>query len=131
MSTSNLTSIASAQPVHNPALPRVPITFDGVEYHLEYSFNAIAIAEEKVGINLFGAFDFTQLTVTKFRAMLFSSLVKNHPDMTLERAGDFIRASNLADITVAMIKAWHGSMPEVVTVKDDATEGNENTESEK
>ena len=128
-SVSNLTSIASAQPVHNPALPRVPITFDKVEYYLEFDFNAFCIAEEKTGINMFGTLDFTHLSSTKLRAMLFASLVKNHPDMTLERAGSFIVISNLPEITVAIIKAWTGSMPE--QTKDDVTEGNETPESEK
>jgi hypothetical protein len=113
MASKNTTSIASAKPKQNPALPRVSITLDGDEYYLQFSFNAIAVAEQLTGINLFGSFDFTQLSATKFRAMLFASLLHNHPKMTIEKAGSFITAFTLADITVKMVEAWHGSRPEV------------------
>lgn len=100
-------------PTHNPALPRVSITLNSIEYQLEYDFNAIATAEELTGINLFSSFDFTHLTATKFRAMLYASLLKNHPKMTLDDAGKLITAHTVADITIKMVEAWYGSRPEV------------------
>ena len=113
MSSKKTTSIASSKPKQNPALPRVPITLNGEEFVLQYDFNAIAVAEELTGLNLFSTFDFTHLSVTKFRAMLFATLLHNHPNMTLEKAGSFVNAFTLADITVKMVEAWHASRPEV------------------
>lgn len=122
MSSKKVSTPISTKPVINPALPKVSITLNGKDFTLQYDFNAIARAEELIGINLFGTFDFTQLSVTKFRAMLFSSLLKNHPEITLEECGDLITAHTLAEITIKMVEAWHGSRPEVV--KDDDKVGN-------
>jgi hypothetical protein len=102
-----------AKPAQNPALPTVAITFNDKEYRLCFDFNAIALAEEATGLNMFSSFDFTHLSATKFRAMLFASLKHNHPDITLEEAGAFVTSKNLAEITVKMVEAWHGSRPEV------------------
>jgi hypothetical protein len=114
MSSKKIAAVPGKKPLHNPALPRVPITFNDKEYTLEYDFNAIAVAEEQSGINMFTTFDFQRLSTSNFRAMLFASLLKNHPEVTLEEAGSFIRAQNLAEITIKMVEAWHGSRPEVV-----------------
>jgi hypothetical protein len=46
--------------------------------------------------------------------MLFASLLKNHPKITLEEVGPLVTAHTLADITIKMVEAWHGSRPEIV-----------------
>lgn len=112
MSSKKSLSVAG-KPGQDPALPRVPITLNGKKLHLVYDFNAIARAEELTGLNLFSTFDFSHLSVTKFRAMLFASLLKENPEITIEECGDFITAKTLADITIKMVEAWHGSRPEV------------------
>ncbi len=114
MSAKKITALPGKKPLHNPALPKVSITFDGKEFVLEYDFNAIAVAEEQTGINMFTTFDFQRLSATSFRAMLFASLIHNHPEITLEEVGTFITAKNLAEITIKMVEAWHGSRPEIV-----------------
>lgn len=101
------------KPKGNPLLPKVPLTVGDETYTLAYDFNAIAQAEELTGLNLFTSFDFQRLSVVKFRAMLFASLLKYHPKITLEQAGDLITSKNLAEITIAMVEAWHGSRPDI------------------
>jgi hypothetical protein len=113
MSSKKPALVAGSKPTHNPALPKVAITLNEAQYYLEFDFNAIAVAEEATGLNLFGTFDFTNLSVIKYRAMLFASLLKNHPKMTLERAGSFVTIHTLPEITLKLVEAWHGSRPEV------------------
>ena len=120
MASKKIASIVSSLPSHNPALPRVTVNLNGNDYVLEYDFNAIAVAEELTGLNLFSTFDFKGLNVVKFRAMLFASLLKNHPKITLQEAGSFVTAYTLGAITLGLVEAWTGSRPEV---KED--EGNE------
>lgn len=121
--SSKKSNLVAGKPGQDPTLPRVPITLNGNEYHLVYDFNAIARAEELSGLNLFGSFDFSRLTATKFRAMLFASLLKENSKITLEECGLFITARNLADITIKMVEAWHGSRPELVEEGNAQAEG--------
>lgn len=123
MAKSKPTVISKSSAVKNGALPRVPVIVEGHEYFLEYDFNAIAKAEEMTGLNLFSSFDFTHLSVTKFRAMLYASLLKAQPDITVEEAGHLVTYKTLAMLTIKMVEAWHGSRPEV---KED--EGNAQAE---
>lgn len=101
------------KPKGNPLLPKVPLKVGDEEYTLAYDFNAIAKAEELTGLNLFTSFSFQQLSVTKFRAMLFASLLKYQPKITVEQVGSLITAQNLAEITIKMVEAWHASRPDV------------------
>jgi hypothetical protein len=114
MSSKKITALPGKKPLHNPALPKVSITLNGNDYVMEYDFNAICTAEELTGINMFGSFDFQRLSTVSFRAMLFATLLHNHPDMTLEQVGPLITAKSLPEITIKMVEAWHGSRPEVV-----------------
>lgn len=107
-------SLVAGKPGKDPVLPKVPITLDGKERHLIFDFNALAVAEHMTGMNLFTSFDFTNLSASRFRAMLFASLLAENPDITLEECGSFITVHSLPDITVKMVEAWHGSRPEVV-----------------
>lgn len=93
------------------------MTVDDKTYTLEYDFNAIARAEELTGLNLFSSFDFTHLSVVKFRAMLFASLLKNHPKITLDDAGNLVTVHTLPALVVKLVEAWNGSRPEVEEAK--------------
>jgi hypothetical protein len=117
-SASKKPSIVKGKANRNPALPRVPVTIDGETYHLEYNFNSIAIAEEHTGLNLFNSFDFRGLSVVKFRAMLWSSLLVDRPEITIEEAGDLVRYDTLPILTLALVEAWLNSRPEIA--KDEA-----------
>lgn len=120
MSAKKITALPGKKPLHNPALPKVSITLNDKEYVLEYDFNAICVAEELTGLNMFGSFDFQRLSTVSFRAMLFATLLHNHPEITLEECGSFIQGKTLAEITVKMVEAWHGSRPEVEEAKGNA-----------
>jgi hypothetical protein len=124
---SKKTTAISAVPTVNPALPKVPITLNGKQYRLVFDFNAIARVEELTGMNLFGSFDFTNLNASKFRAMLYASLLKENPAITLDEAGELINAKNLAEITIKMVEAWHGSRPEIVKDESGNADAGEST----
>ena len=99
-------------------LPNVPLTLNGITYHLCFDFNACALVESETGINLFAS-DITKFSPTNFRAMFFSSLLKAHPEFTLEQAGALITPKTLPAIATAVGKAW----------SDSTAENTENTES--
>lgn len=102
-------------PGKDPTLPKVPLTIDGITRHLVYDFNAIAVTEELTGINLLECIDLQNLTAAKYRALLYSTLLKENPDITLEQVGALVRFDTLPAVTVALVEAWTGSRPEVVT----------------
>jgi len=80
----------------DPTVPFVTLALKGTDYKLAYSFNALALAE---------------------RAMLWASLLKAQPKMTLEDAGDLLSSPldcNLA--LTAIADAWTASMPKPETV---------------
>jgi hypothetical protein len=129
--SSHKPSLVAGKPGKDPVLPKVPITLGGKERHLIYDFNALAVAEQMTGMNLFTSFDFTNLSASRFRAMLFASLLVDSPDITLEECGQFITVHSLPEITIKMVEAWHGSRPEVKEAEAEAeledVEGDEET----
>jgi len=106
-------------PGKDPTLPNVPLELNGKVYHLAFSFNAMAKVEELTGLKLLNAIEFNDLSVTQYRALLFSALLTENPDITLEEVGNLINLKTLAPITVALVHAWTGSQPEVVALGKD------------
>jgi hypothetical protein len=99
-------------PFVDPTLPKVPVEVSGKTYSLCFDFNALATAEAITGVNLLKAMDFQNLSAVSFRALLFASLLKHQPNMTLEEAGSLIQPGNGATLTQALVKAYIDSNPE-------------------
>lgn len=110
--TSKKSATVAGKPGLSPVLPRVPLTLNSKEYHLVFSFNALARMEQLTGLNAFGTFDFSNLTATNLRAMLFATLLTENPDITLEETGELIQPGDVGAIYEALLKAWVGSQPE-------------------
>ena len=131
MASKKVTPIAVAGvPGKDKTLPNVPLTIDGVTRHLCFDFNAIAVAEELTGLNLLQSLDLQNLSAVKYRALLYSTLLKENPKITIEEVGGMINLSTLPAITVALVHAWTGSQPEVITDKDDKANPDEPLETE-
>jgi hypothetical protein len=107
-------ALVAGVPGSDPTLPKVSITVGGKVYFLAFDFNSIAKAEELTGLNLLKSLDFTDLSITTYRALLFSALLKGNPDITLEEVGDMITVKNMTEVTLALVEAWTGSKPDVV-----------------
>lgn len=102
---------AAGTPGLDATLPNVPLVISGTTYQLCFDFNAVATVEAETGINLFTA-DQTKFSPVTFRAMFYASLVKAHPEMTLEQAGSLINPKTLPAIATAVSKTWADSSAE-------------------
>lgn len=95
----------------DPTLPNVSLILNGVERHLAFDFNAIVQVELLTGINLLKS-AITELSATNVRALLWASLLKENPDLTVEEVGGWITMHNVVLIQQAVITAWFGSAEE-------------------
>lgn len=96
----------------DPTVPYVTLTLKGNDYKLAYSFNALALAEKATGLNMFQGLNLQALNVLQLRAMLWASLLKAQPEMTLEDAGDLLSSPVDCNIALtAIANAWTASMP--------------------
>ena len=96
----------------SPTLPRVPLEVNGKEYFLVFDFNAIVAAEQLTGMNLLTSLDFSQLSATTLRALLYAALLRVQPDMTLEAAGSLLRIGTVAKVMKALGEAFAESHAE-------------------
>lgn len=98
----------------DPTLPNVPLVLNGTTWHLAFDFNSLATVGSLTGLNLLSKLDLQNLNAGEYRALLYSTLLKNHPDLTLEQAGSLINLASLPAITVALVHAWTGSQPAII-----------------
>lgn len=99
-------------PALSAVTPKVEVIVSGTTYTLAFDFNALATAEELTKLNLLRALDFQALSASTFRALLFASLLKFHPDFTLEQAGSLINSKSAPELMSAVVKAWGNATPE-------------------
>lgn len=96
----------------DPTVHFVPLTLKGKTYKLCYDFNSIAQVEAETGLNMFRGLDLQALNLTQLRAMLYASLLKAQPDMTLTDAGNLIASPTHCNLALRAIgNAWAASMP--------------------
>ena len=95
-----------------PTLPRVVLEIDGKEYFLVFDFNSICVAEQMTGINLLTSLDFSNVDASKLRALLYASLIKLQPDITLDAAGELITLRSASKVTKALSDAFTESHAE-------------------
>ena len=91
----------------DPTLPDVALIIGGEKRHLCFDFNAIVLAEKQTGINLLQSA--TMPTAGSLRAMLWASLLRSYPKLTIEEVGGWITMTNAPGIYEALTLAWFGS----------------------
>jgi len=101
----------AGKPGLDPTLPDVELILSGETYHLAYDFNALVQAAEVTGVNLLTSV-MGEITPQSLRGLLWASLLKDQPDITIEEVGALIRPHNIATIRQAIVTAWFGSMPD-------------------
>lgn len=78
---------------------------------LRLDFNALALAEEKTGRNLMSAEGWKGLTARDYRTLIWSCLVHEDPDLTIEQVGASMRAGKSADaVTKALWELYLGDV---------------------
>lgn len=90
------------------------LEIDGQSYKLAYDFNAIAEAEEAAGCNLLHGISATLLntmTAAQLRGLLYASLRRAQPNMTIAGAGSMIRLDTMPTIIEKISEAFALSMP--------------------
>lgn len=101
----------AGKPGLDPTLPDVSLILNGVERHLCYDHNAIAQVEKITGLNLLYAAASAPNAIA-LRALLWSALLKENPELSLEEVGSWITPRNIPTIHAALQAAWYGSIPE-------------------
>lgn len=97
-----------------PTVHFEPLEVDGITYRLAFDYNAIAEAEQAAGINLLegmGKVLLGAMTAGHLRALLYAALLKAHPGITLDQAGDLLGIHNSVDVRDALLRAWNASCP--------------------
>jgi hypothetical protein len=92
-----------------------PLTIDGTEYRLIYSFNAIADAESLAGCNLLHGISaalISTMTAAQMRGLFYAALKPLQPALTLAEVGAMIRIDTLPGIFEAITLAYSLAMPE-------------------
>jgi hypothetical protein len=102
-------------------LPKHTLHIGGKDRHLTFDFNAICTVEEKTGLNLLQA-SVSTVEARNLRALLFASLLRDEPALTIDEVGSWIDMKNLADGRAAVLDAWFASVDDGVE-KDDAKPG--------
>lgn len=110
----------AGKPGLDPTLPDVTLILGGVQRHLVFDFNAIVLAEKHTGVNLLHAI-VTDINATNLRGLLWASLLKESPKLTIEEVGSMVNPRNMSTIHSALITAWFGS------VQDDESKDTEHT----
>jgi len=102
----------AGKPGLDPTLPDVELILGGDTYHLAYDFNAVVQAEKVCGVNLLTAV-VGEITAQSLRGLLWASLLKDRPDITIGEVGGLIRPTNIVTIREAVVSCWFGSVPDV------------------
>jgi hypothetical protein len=114
-----MSNTVANKPGSDPTLPDVELILGGKIYHLAYDFNAIVQAEKATGVNLLSSV-VGEITASSLRGLLWASLLKDQPDITLEQAGKLIKPHNIGTVREAIVTAWFGSNPDAEPGEDQA-----------
>ena len=80
-------------------------------YSLLFDLNGLALAESLCDVNLLSTIDMTDLNVSKLRGMFFATLLRAHPEMTIEMAGDLMMQVGINKASKALIETWKAAQP--------------------
>lgn len=98
-----------------PADPTARFTrleLNGKSYSLVYDFDSIATAEDLTGLELLVGVNWAKINARRLRGMLYASLLKAHPEITLKDVAKLITPGNLPKIEKALVECWIASTPE-------------------
>lgn len=96
----------------NAALPEIIIKLDK-ERRLVFDFNALCRLEELTGKNALSGETWSNLTARDVRALLWSAMLRDDPELKLEEVGELVNFKNLSKVTQALEKAFvSASIPE-------------------
>lgn len=98
----------AGQPGADPTLPDITLILGGVERKLCYDFNAIVVAEKATGVNLLEGI-VGQVNATNLRGLLWASLLREDPKITIDQVGALIQPRMLGMIHQALLATWFGS----------------------
>jgi hypothetical protein len=99
----------------NPTQPDLSIALDGFKYELVFDFEAVATAEDLLGIPLLTGLTQKQATaptISLVRAMLHACVLVKQPLMTYEETKALVNRHNITDIWVKVLECWVASMRE-------------------
>jgi hypothetical protein len=82
------------------------------EYTLEYDFNALCVAEEHVGPLGEAMQKMSTGSLTIVRALFWAGLQKNHPEMTLNQAGNIAQQYGFETVGEAVGKGIESAFAE-------------------
>lgn len=98
--------------MNNPTVPSVIVELDGKSFTLVEDFNALAQFEGATGLDALNGKSFEDMNATQFRAYLWSLMLREQPDTTLDEVGQLLRGENypraraaITDLTVKMVEA--------------------------
>ena len=80
----------------------------GKTHKLIYDFESIVKAEEATGLALLVGVDWSNVSVTRIRAMLYASMLQAQPEITLQEITPLINFANILKIERALVQAWRG-----------------------
>jgi hypothetical protein len=106
-----MSTTVAGKPGEDPTLPDVTLILGGVERKLCYDYNAIVLAEKMTGVNLLEGV-VGQMTATNLRGLLWASLKRESPDLTIDQVGALIQPRALGIIQQALMAVWFGSIAE-------------------
>jgi hypothetical protein len=95
-------------------------------YNLVLNFDAIINAEGLTGINFAVPFNWQKLSAANLSVILWCSMLKYQPEVTLENVREWIPPANYADIFAALIELCHPGFVERCVEAFKKTEAGEN-----
>lgn len=100
----------------DPTLEFTPLTLkvkrETKNYKLIYDFDSIAKAEEITDMPLLIGVNWRRIGVKQIQAMLYASMVKAQPDITMAEIKSLITVPNVPVIERALAQAWISSHAE-------------------
>jgi hypothetical protein len=81
-------------------------------YKLCFNFNSLAVAEEITGQNLLKALDMSAMSISSVRGLLYATLLKFNPKVSLAEAGDILQRCGVKAVIEKVIEAWSLSQPD-------------------
>jgi hypothetical protein len=110
-------SKVAKNPAIDPTLPKIVITLGGVEYHLCFTFGALAVAAAKlrqagIACNLLHALDLSNMDADRVVPLLYAALITYKPSITPEEVAKLVTFRNLGSIFEGIAKAYSESLAE-------------------
>jgi hypothetical protein len=89
----------------------VPIELGGATRHLRYSFNALCLLEDTLGLPIadIGAALAGSVKLGTVRALLYAGLSDEDDALTLKDVGDLLESNRLGEYAEAIRKAFEGA----------------------